>query len=305
MTQYDPDVARFFGDLQIASGRGMLYSGYLARWMADVAGRLGRAPTALDFGCGNGLYAHALALAGARQVCGYDPSEPMVADAWLRTKPTGFADRVRFTANLTQVPASVDVAITLHTTYHFSTDDALASELFTPIGLRLAAGNSFGDGELLLIVANPAEPVLTPGYYWNSVEADVAMDLAGTDELPVSTDGFVALTDVMRAAGHRIRLADKTRLRATFCVGDRQQHIDDTYHTERAIIAAARECGLRLIGRPVPLHSLRFAAAAPAYTAMHFRADRPDHDDVHASLTWNVGCSFGRQPADGLAVLAS
>jgi SAM-dependent methyltransferase len=62
------------------------------KWIADA--------DVLDFGCGRGLQAIAMALAGARRVVGVELARQLVAMARENAERAGVADRVRFTSVL-------------------------------------------------------------------------------------------------------------------------------------------------------------------------------------------------------------
>lgn len=270
MSQYDAAVAQLFADLQISSGRATLYAGYLARWLADKAEALGRAPTAVDFGCGNGLYSCALAQAGAAVVCGFDPSEDMIGHGIARAAELALSGRVRLTSSIGDLPASADCIITVHTTYHFGSQAALVDEFFEPIRAMLSGKAS----ELLLIVANPDEPACTPAYYWNAVRREVA-DAVGGRNVPADPESNLVrldhLADAASKNGRTFILPDKTEMVATFVAKGRQRAINDTYHSLDGLLAAASDAGLAMSAKPVPLHNMAFPQPHAAYLALHFR----------------------------------
>jgi SAM-dependent methyltransferase len=100
----------------------------------------------LDFGCGLGYQAVALALGGAARVVGVDISQPGLENGRTAAVEAGVADRVTFTDQLGRgMRAQFDVVISLNSMEHFS----------DPGGALRVMADALRPGGSLLITFSP------------------------------------------------------------------------------------------------------------------------------------------------------
>lgn len=96
----------------------------------------------LDFGCGGGEHAIALAVEGAKSVIGLDIQEALFADARERATQAGVADRVSF---VTTTAAKVDAVVSLDSFEHFG----------DPAGMLALMSNALRPGGVIVTSFGP------------------------------------------------------------------------------------------------------------------------------------------------------
>ena len=106
------------------------------RFLAEVKGK-----TVIDFGCGEGLEAVEIALAGAERVTGVDIQQALLERARCRAKAAGVEQRCRFA---TEAGETADVITSLDAFEHFGQPDSALEAMYRLLkpGGRLVA--SFG-----------------------------------------------------------------------------------------------------------------------------------------------------------------
>lgn len=260
--QYGDSVADFFAQFNAASGRDMLFSGYLRGYLTGRPDLTGDAKIAADFGCGTGWFMPHLARAGFARVYGIDTAQAMIdiAAATHRDNPA-----LLFMATPpAEIIGGCDLVTAVHVHYHFTTYDELKTLFFAKIAALLRPG-----GEVLLIGC-PSDFVHARSDHCQNYVA--LADLPAHPERPDLIAHADAGDFVPLAAVPWFKMKDgtqmKVKLRMTGTSREaKEMELRDTFWTDATLHAAAQSCGLALTQQS----NLDWRGETNVYAIMHFR----------------------------------
>ncbi len=268
--QYDQNIAGFFHDFNIHTGRPELFAGYITgHCLKDKEVSSGETyGIAADFGCGTGWLSTRLAFDGFEKVYGIDTSPSMINQAMDKT-PSYLLKTGRVCYHV-EIPLDIlgrcDLATAVHLHYHFNTKEKLRDDFFGVLASLISK-----NGEVIMIGCPSKNIRNTPDHFYSCIHMDDIPEKIACQTLSINDyadqQGYVPISCLPD-----FRVEDGTQLKVVFSIQDlsgnvRKAYLTDTHWNDDMLESVAREAGLSLIRR----QELSWRNHPGSYMAMHFR----------------------------------